>query len=130
WRYWLWFAASMKFLVPFALLAALGAQVAWRTAPVEPVPGEWQELARQVFEPSGAFVDADATGSRESLSAASAPLTTAAPATEPSLAEALLTELETYESNAAATPADFATSSAGGAPSRWLTAWTIGLAVW
>ena len=22
WRYWLWFAASMKFLVPFALLAA------------------------------------------------------------------------------------------------------------
>jgi hypothetical protein len=30
WRYWIWFAASMKFLVPFAALTALGAQLAWR----------------------------------------------------------------------------------------------------
>jgi bla regulator protein BlaR1 len=28
-RYWLWLAASVKFLIPFSLLAALGSQVAW-----------------------------------------------------------------------------------------------------
>ena len=29
-RYWLWLAASMKFLVPFAALVALGGQFGWR----------------------------------------------------------------------------------------------------
>ena len=28
-RYWLWFAASLKFLVPFSLLAALGSHLPW-----------------------------------------------------------------------------------------------------
>lgn len=32
-RYWLWLAASAKFLVPFALLVTLGNQFAWRTSP-------------------------------------------------------------------------------------------------
>lgn len=32
-RYWLWKAASLKFLVPFSWLVALGAQFEWRTAP-------------------------------------------------------------------------------------------------
>lgn len=32
-RYWLWKAASVKFLVPFSWLVALGAQFEWRTAP-------------------------------------------------------------------------------------------------
>jgi hypothetical protein len=31
-RYWLWTAASLKFLVPFSWLVGLGAQVRWRTA--------------------------------------------------------------------------------------------------
>ena len=36
-RYWLWFAASVKFLVPFAALAALGARVnIWSTRDVPP----------------------------------------------------------------------------------------------
>ena len=70
WRYWLWFAASMKFLVPFALLAALGAQFAWRATPVEPARGEWREFARQVFEPSVVFDDAARAGSGKSASAA------------------------------------------------------------
>jgi bla regulator protein blaR1 len=30
-RYWLWFAASMKFLVPFALLAGAASHIQWRT---------------------------------------------------------------------------------------------------
>jgi uncharacterized protein (TIGR03435 family) len=32
-RYGLWFAASVKFLIPFSLLVALGGQFEWRTAP-------------------------------------------------------------------------------------------------
>jgi bla regulator protein blaR1 len=35
-RYWLWLAASVKFLIPFAVLVAAGSQVSWRrtTSPV------------------------------------------------------------------------------------------------
>src|SRR5690349_8744773 len=36
-RYWIWFAASVKFLVPFALLMALGQRIEWRPA-VAPTP--------------------------------------------------------------------------------------------
>src|SRR5580700_4467267 len=31
-RYWLWFAASCKFLFPFALLVTMGSHFEWRTA--------------------------------------------------------------------------------------------------
>jgi bla regulator protein BlaR1 len=38
-RYWIWLAASMKFLVPFAALVAVGSQFEWRpVAPIAP-PG-------------------------------------------------------------------------------------------
>ncbi len=37
-RYWLWLAASVKFLVPFSLLVSLGSQFEWRTAPVMSQP--------------------------------------------------------------------------------------------
>jgi bla regulator protein BlaR1 len=30
-RYWIWFAASLKFLVPFSLLVAIGSRFGWRT---------------------------------------------------------------------------------------------------
>ncbi len=33
-RYWLWLAASLKFLVPFSLLVALGNRLSWSHAPV------------------------------------------------------------------------------------------------
>src|ERR1700723_4195126 len=32
-RHWVWFAGSMKFLVPVVVLVALGSQFSWRTAP-------------------------------------------------------------------------------------------------
>jgi bla regulator protein BlaR1 len=32
-RYWLWFAASCKFLIPFSLLSDLGTHLSWRSAP-------------------------------------------------------------------------------------------------
>ena len=34
-RYGLWFAASVKFLVPFAALAAIGSLVQWQRAPAQ-----------------------------------------------------------------------------------------------
>lgn len=38
-RYWLWFAASVKFLIPFSLLVMLGSQFEWRPAhPSAPLP--------------------------------------------------------------------------------------------
>ncbi|MGA3098514.1 MAG: hypothetical protein ABSF25_18835 [Bryobacteraceae bacterium] len=33
-RYWIWLAASVKFLIPFSLLVSAGAQLGWRAAPV------------------------------------------------------------------------------------------------
>jgi bla regulator protein BlaR1 len=33
-RYWLWLAASVKFLIPFSLLVSLGNQFEWKTAPL------------------------------------------------------------------------------------------------
>jgi uncharacterized protein (TIGR03435 family) len=35
-RYWLWLGASVKFLIPFAVLAAIGGQISWRTVDVVP----------------------------------------------------------------------------------------------
>ena len=32
-RYWIWMAASVKFLIPFSLLVSAGGQLGWRTAP-------------------------------------------------------------------------------------------------
>jgi uncharacterized protein (TIGR03435 family) len=32
-RYWLWFAAAMKFLIPFSFLVSIGHQLEWRTPP-------------------------------------------------------------------------------------------------
>jgi len=30
-RYWLWFSASLKFLIPFSMLVSIGHQFDWRT---------------------------------------------------------------------------------------------------
>jgi len=37
-RHWVWMAASVKFLIPFALFVALGNQAQWRSAPPAPPP--------------------------------------------------------------------------------------------
>jgi bla regulator protein blaR1 len=45
-RYWLWFAASCKFLIPFSLLTDLGSRLSWRTAPsaaLSPVLGRFAQ---------------------------------------------------------------------------------------
>jgi uncharacterized protein (TIGR03435 family) len=33
-RYWLWFAAALKFVIPFSLLVSIGQQFEWRTPPI------------------------------------------------------------------------------------------------
>ena len=52
-RYWIWFAASLKFVIPFAALASLGAQFQWRET-LPSTPREWMiviEAASQPFSP-------------------------------------------------------------------------------
>ncbi|HLK69488.1 MAG TPA: TIGR03435 family protein [Bryobacteraceae bacterium] len=49
-RHWIWVAASLKFLVPFSLLVALGGNVGWRTARVS-TPSVFSVVAAQVSEP-------------------------------------------------------------------------------
>jgi bla regulator protein BlaR1 len=55
-RYWLWIAASLKFLVPFSWLVTLGAQFEWRTGPASAQPAAAfvidQVLAPSVVAPS------------------------------------------------------------------------------
>lgn len=49
-RYWLWFAASVKFLVPFSILVALGNRWGWRTiAPA--VQAQWAFAVDNAVQP-------------------------------------------------------------------------------
>ena len=50
-RYWLWFSASLKFLVPFALLMALGSHVRWTPAAEKiatriAAPAVWRQISQ------------------------------------------------------------------------------------
>ena len=49
-RYWLWMAASLKFLVPFSLLVEIGSQWHWRTAVPVAAP-QVSLVMRQITEP-------------------------------------------------------------------------------
>jgi uncharacterized protein (TIGR03435 family) len=49
-RYGIWFAASLKFLIPFAALTSLGAQLEWREA-LPSTPPEWTAAIEAVGEP-------------------------------------------------------------------------------
>ena len=58
-RYWLWLAASMKFLVPFSLLVSLGSHLAWErqaTATVRPALYVTVEQISQPFTANGVRV--------------------------------------------------------------------------
>jgi bla regulator protein BlaR1 len=46
-RYWLWMAASLKFVVPFSLLVCIGDRMPWKTAAIaipEPVSFAMDEI--------------------------------------------------------------------------------------
>src|SRR5580704_15583777 len=63
-RYWVWFAASAKFLIPFSLLVGLGTLMPHRTAPA--IRTEWvaalQEFSGPLTLPSDAAHVAVAAG--------------------------------------------------------------------
>jgi bla regulator protein blaR1 len=52
-RYWLWFAASVKFLIPFSLFVSIGNRFGWSTAPVTTQP-QWSALIAEVGHPFAA----------------------------------------------------------------------------
>src|SRR6185295_9920386 len=56
-RYWLWLAASLKFLIPFSLLVSSGSQLGRRTAPVIDPP-QWSFVAGQISHPFTALASA------------------------------------------------------------------------
>ncbi len=63
-RYWLWLCASVKFLVPFAALVALGSQFGWATAmPVAAPAFEMVETVTQPFAQSPLLGTPAASGS-------------------------------------------------------------------
>jgi bla regulator protein blaR1 len=69
-RYWIWFAASLKFLFPFSPLVAIGSRCGWRTSGFSPDPAgslQWTTMIAHVGRPF----------------AASTPLTHASAATPP-----------------------------------------------
>jgi len=49
-RYWLWLAASIKFLVPFSILMWPGHYLSWRTTPAD-VGASWLAAAEQISMP-------------------------------------------------------------------------------
>ncbi|MGE0393493.1 MAG: TIGR03435 family protein [Vicinamibacterales bacterium] len=74
-RFWVWFAASMKFLVPFAALVAIGTALPWKPAPIATnSPIEMFELVSQPFStgvttPATAAPQPEASWTRETLTA-------------------------------------------------------------
>jgi len=52
-RYWIWLAASVKFLVPFSLLVIAGSQLGWRTAPVIAQP-QFSTVMDEISQPFAA----------------------------------------------------------------------------
>jgi uncharacterized protein (TIGR03435 family) len=57
-RYWLWLAASVKFLIPFAVLVSIGQQLQWRTVPVITTPPQLSVMMNQFSGPVQALVPA------------------------------------------------------------------------
>jgi uncharacterized protein (TIGR03435 family) len=65
-RYWLWLAASVKFLVPFSWLISLGGRMSWlRPAPADTIPSAFLtvEQVSQPFSQSGLAAVPGATAS-------------------------------------------------------------------
>src|ERR1700693_4514755 len=55
-RYWLWLAASVKFLIPLSLLVLLGSHIAWREAPASAMAGGFPYVMEKISRPFAAPV--------------------------------------------------------------------------
>jgi bla regulator protein BlaR1 len=64
-RYWLWLAASLKFLIPFSLLVGIGSHLAWSHQAATPKRDLYfaMQQASEPFTPSGMFQAAPAAPS-------------------------------------------------------------------
>jgi bla regulator protein BlaR1 len=51
-RYWIWLAASAKFLIPFSLLVSAGSQLGWRAAPAAAQP-QFSSVMDEISQPFG-----------------------------------------------------------------------------
>jgi bla regulator protein blaR1 len=49
-RYWLWFAASLKFLIPFSAFVALGSRLSWRNA-APAIQSQWSFVVDNAVQP-------------------------------------------------------------------------------
>src|SRR5258706_7363914 len=49
-RYWLWLAASAKFMIPFSLLVSTGKLIPWRTVP-EIGQNHWSSVMEEISRP-------------------------------------------------------------------------------
>jgi bla regulator protein BlaR1 len=59
-RYWLWVAASVKFLIPFSLLVDAGSHLGWRVAPII-VQSDHSSMMEQIFAAPALAIAAPAT---------------------------------------------------------------------
>src|SRR5215831_3374213 len=57
-RYWLWFAASLKFLIPFSLLVSIGSHIEWRSAP-RTTQAQLPVVMDQIAQPFASSAPAD-----------------------------------------------------------------------
>src|SRR5579863_1895985 len=69
-RWFVWLAASVKFLVPFALLTAVGAQFPWPSAPLHLAPGLLATAAQTAARVSHISADPVVALAQTSLAAA------------------------------------------------------------
>ncbi|MGH9663822.1 MAG: M56 family metallopeptidase, partial [Bryobacteraceae bacterium] len=63
-RYWIWWTASLKFLVPFSLLVAMGSHFGWSTAPADTSSGLFvamEQISRPFSAPAVALRTSTAT---------------------------------------------------------------------
>jgi bla regulator protein blaR1 len=60
-RYGIWFAASVKFLIPFSLLAGIGSRLGWRTVAASASP-QWSTVIEDIGRPFAATAPTSAVG--------------------------------------------------------------------
>src|SRR5580704_6134149 len=66
-RYWVWFAASVKFLAPLAVLVAAGSLVSWRTAPPPSAPMAIEQIAQPFGDTAPSIATRETAAARPNL---------------------------------------------------------------
>src|SRR5580704_3891291 len=56
-RYWVWFAASVKFLIPFSVLISLGSKFAWQSSAAMTQP-QFANVIDEIGQPFATFASA------------------------------------------------------------------------